>query len=76
MVMAVGVSSGDGKLCTCLAAGRVRHRIGEDPGDLRASMRAARAVGIGNVQPGLDERYMSASYACPTTPMTRILLTS
>ena len=44
----------DGELCTCLAAGRVHRRAGEDRGDLRASTRAARAVGIGNTRPGLD----------------------
>ena len=44
----------DSELCTCLAAGRVHRRAGEDRGDLRASARAARAVGIGNARPGLD----------------------
>ena len=53
---------GNSELCTCLAAGRVRHRGGS------ASECPAMAVSIGfkfNAQPGLDAQYRSASYARP-----------
>ena len=38
MVVSIGSGDGDSELCTCLVAGRVRCRVGEDWGDLQSSM--------------------------------------
>ena len=66
-------SDSDGKLCTCLVAGRVRCHVGDDRGGIydRARARAARAVGIANAQPRLDELYMLASYTRPSPILKR-----